>query len=54
MQFKVGDTVQLKSGGPVMTIDSAIGSGEYWCVWFPSNSSEPKGSAFKAEMLTAA
>jgi uncharacterized protein YodC (DUF2158 family) len=39
-QFKAGDTVQLKSGGPVMTIK---GIGEYGmgatsdnalCVWF--------------------
>jgi uncharacterized protein YodC (DUF2158 family) len=38
-EFKAGDTVQLKSGGPVMTIDQ-IGTragqqGEAaWCQWF--------------------
>lgn len=39
MDFKVGDTVRLKSGGPVMTIEE-IGTPEYsqtqtaWCIWF--------------------
>jgi uncharacterized protein YodC (DUF2158 family) len=40
--FKAGDMVQLKSGGPPMTIDGVPGEGkhyahkgdEYWCTWF--------------------
>lgn len=39
MEFTPGDTVQLKSGGPIMTVEQV---GEYWsiegtavwCVWF--------------------
>jgi len=32
-EFQVGDLVQLKSGGPKMTINSMIGN-NYTCVWF--------------------
>lgn len=31
--FSVGDTVVLKSGGPLMTIES-IGDEIVWCAWF--------------------
>ena len=38
LKFKPGDVVQLKSGGPKMTvsnIDSESGSGTTaWCQWF--------------------
>lgn len=34
-EFKIGDTVQLKSGGPIMTIETINkGEGMAWCVWF--------------------
>jgi uncharacterized protein YodC (DUF2158 family) len=33
--FKVGQTVKLKSGGPLMTIDSINGE-EATCEWFDS------------------
>ena len=40
--FKLGDLVQVKSGGPPMTIDGlpsqtksmSQSPGEYWCIWF--------------------
>ena len=32
-EIKPGDTVQVKSGGPHMTVDS-IDDGEAICVWF--------------------
>jgi uncharacterized protein YodC (DUF2158 family) len=35
-QFKVGDTVQLKSGGPIMTIHYQD-STDWYCVWFKEN-----------------
>lgn len=31
--FKAGDEVQLKSGGPKMTIEVLDGDGAY-CIWF--------------------
>lgn len=33
MKFKIGDVVQLKSGGPEMTIDG-ISEDTVHCVWF--------------------
>ncbi len=53
MDFKVGDTVVLKSGGPRMTIKSKQNSGDWWCVWFNNNNGswELKGSDFKPETL---
>lgn len=38
--YKVGDIVRLKSGGPEMTVQEAINNmngqetGKYWCQWF--------------------
>ena len=35
-KFKPGDLVKLKSGGPVMTVDTVEDSFVvgYWCEWF--------------------
>jgi uncharacterized protein YodC (DUF2158 family) len=55
-ELKVGDTVQLKSGGPVMTI---IKIGDYsskgikvgaWCEWFDEKK-EKKGDVFSLQTL---
>jgi len=53
--IKKGDTVVLKSGGPIMTVQdigdymaSGIKNGAY-CVWFDGN--VPKQKAFDLEML---
>lgn len=36
-KFEVGDLVRLKSGGPIMTVESLIGSPiKIDCVWFSS------------------
>ena len=32
-QFEVGDTVQLKSGGPIMTVEALMGV-DIFCTWF--------------------
>ena len=32
--LQAGDTVQLKSGGPYMTVDALWGDGEVKCAWF--------------------
>jgi uncharacterized protein YodC (DUF2158 family) len=42
-EFKVGDTVQLKSGGPPMTI-TEVNDEEATCVWFDRG--EGKANAF--------
>ncbi len=34
MNFAIGDTVQLKSGGPVMTVESFGDDNYVRCVWF--------------------
>jgi uncharacterized protein YodC (DUF2158 family) len=39
MEFKEGDLVQLRSGGPVMTVEQVgdramTGEATVWCVWF--------------------
>ena len=44
-----GDTVQLKSGGPVMTVEW-VDDGEAYCVWFDGN--HQNGTAFKTTSLT--
>jgi uncharacterized protein YodC (DUF2158 family) len=33
-QFRVGDVVQLKSGGPLMTVDGSDDNGMIVCSWF--------------------
>ncbi len=32
--FEIGDVVQLKSGGPPMTVIGQAGPDEVWCRWF--------------------
>ena len=36
-KFKIGDIVQLKSGGPKMTIKAPYSDGDYFCQWFAGN-----------------
>ena len=36
MNLKIGDTVQLKSGGPIMTVEN-IEDNFVRCVWFEKN-----------------
>ncbi len=52
--FKVGDIVQLKSGGPKMTVyNPDTLSGEVYCQWFAGSKLDsgefPKDSLIKVE-----
>jgi uncharacterized protein YodC (DUF2158 family) len=54
--FKVGDTVRLKSGGPLMTVEKvgsmyAGGDVRVYCVWFEKNAQQ-RGN-FPPEALEA-
>lgn len=49
MEFKAGDVVQLKSGGPAMTIAWIDGS-DARCEWF-DNKNEPQGRSYKLVAL---
>ena len=46
--FNVGDVVQLKSGGPSMTVAEVDGT-DIWCVWF--DKTDQKGANFTAATL---
>lgn len=48
--WKVGDVVTLKGGGPVMTVTSLDNNnGKPYCHWFVSG--KPEGASFPAEAL---
>lgn len=47
--FKEGDVVQLKSGGPLMTIISKYDDDSFNCTWF--DGSIPKSSVFPKTAL---
>jgi uncharacterized protein YodC (DUF2158 family) len=50
--FKVGDVVQLKSGGPKMTISSpGTNPGWWYCIWFDKDGKQ-KGNQFDPSTLT--
>jgi len=43
--FKPGDVVQLKSGGPLMTVTEVGGDPRrVWAVWFDQSGKEQNGS----------
>lgn len=48
MEFKVGDTVQLKSGGEVMTVEG-VSAAQVDCVWF--NAKKVERATFDARTL---
>jgi uncharacterized protein YodC (DUF2158 family) len=56
--FKPGDVVQLKSGGPIMTVlevgaDSYTGKPMVWCTWF-DDKKKRENDAFPPQALTPA
>jgi uncharacterized protein YodC (DUF2158 family) len=50
-QFKIGTTVRLKSGGPIMTLNNSFGDGggTVECLWFTG--SELKMGRFSPDAL---
>lgn len=52
MSLKIGDLVQLKSGGPVMTVTSTRQSDAIQCSWFPTiESLNPSTTGFPPDSL---
>jgi len=55
-EFKKGDTVRLKSGGPLMTVtnygESSYEGIKVWCVWFDEKNKKIE-STFDPEALEA-
>lgn len=51
MDFKEGDTVMLKSGGPRMTVEE-VGDGYVACVWFDKGNA--KRETFAPALLSKA
>ena len=51
-QFKPGDVVRLKSGGPMMTV-AHVGDDEIYCEWF-DDKKEPQGRGFSPVSLKLA
>ncbi len=53
--FQVGDVVQLRSGGPKMTVIAAgpdgNGKPEVWCTWFPEKNGKPEHGSFPVEAI---
>jgi uncharacterized protein YodC (DUF2158 family) len=50
--FKIGDLVQLKSGGPVMTVEKVFSEGGVRCTWF--SGAKHNTNVFDVETLVAA
>jgi uncharacterized protein YodC (DUF2158 family) len=48
--FQLGDRVQLRSGGPLMTVGEVSDDGSIWCEWFDSKG-ELKANSFKPHSL---
>ena len=47
--FKIGDLVQLKSGGPAMTVNHIYSDGDMLCVWFAG--SKDQRARFSSETV---
>ncbi len=50
MNLRIGDIVQLKTGGPSMTIDEVIGD-EVECSWLENNSPKRRRGSFDVNSL---
>ncbi|WP_298331158.1 DUF2158 domain-containing protein, partial [Asticcacaulis sp.] len=53
MGYMIGDTVQLKSGGPAMTVNNVDLDNYVYCDWFDEHG-DRHSDKFKADLLVAA
>jgi uncharacterized protein YodC (DUF2158 family) len=51
MPLKIGDTVQLKSGGPVMTVLDIDAANNATCLWYASPAGEFRTYVFPTGLL---
>lgn len=52
MALKIGSTVQLKSGGPVMTVLKTESGSAVTCIWFATEHDEFRTQIFPELVLT--
>lgn len=50
-EFKEGDVVYLKSGGPAMTITEITSNDYVWCTWFDKDQ-DVQGKSFIKSSIT--
>jgi len=50
-ELKIGDKVQLKSGGPFMTIASYDGKSYFRCLWFTADEDKVREGYFPPDSL---
>ena len=54
-EWKIGDVVKLKSGGPKMTVTTVdrarSGNPIVWCMWFDEKGPEKRESTFPPDAL---
>lgn len=53
MGYMIGDTVQLKSGGPAMTVNNVDLDNYVYCDWFDEHG-DRHSDKFKADLLVGA
>jgi uncharacterized protein YodC (DUF2158 family) len=51
MSLKIGNTVQLKSGGPVMTVLKIEAGNTITCIWFATEHDEFRTQVFPEAVL---
>jgi uncharacterized protein YodC (DUF2158 family) len=52
--MNIGDTVKLKSGGPLMTVHSIEKSGDIYCQWFAGDEDKVRTGFFPPDSLQLA
>lgn len=50
-RFKTGDQVQLRSGGPIMTVEKYSGEKMVACIWFEGGRGDKKSDNFLEDTL---